>query len=222
MPEWAVQRRFSRYTVHLSLLYGVTAPADPRVGVGWTLELSEGGACVELAERLVPQTPLRLCFQTTGQAIEVKGRIIWAGEPDLPGGICHGVAFTQIAPDHLHALRDLLRSPGPDRRGGVRFQLDLAVTCQRNGQAGPPLCGRTQDISYEGLLLLLPQVLPPGTALAVTLQTPTEPLTMEGQIVWVEPPDIWTPGQPIAHGFQVTSRSRSSTRALVPLLTELL
>ena len=47
MPAWAEQRRFPRYVVHLSLLYEVTGLAESRVGVGWTLELSEGGACVD-------------------------------------------------------------------------------------------------------------------------------------------------------------------------------
>jgi hypothetical protein len=204
--------------VHLSLLYEVTRLADTGVGVGWTLELSEGGTCVELAERLPPQTPLRLHLQTEGGPIDVEGRVVWAGKPDLPGGICHGVAFIQIAPEHLTALRKILRSPGPQRRCGLRLRLDLAVTCHRNGQAGPPLQGRTGDISREGLLLHLPELLTPGTTLMVTLHTPTEPLTMGGQIVWVEPPGVRTPGQPIAHGFHVTSHSRSSERALAPLL----
>lgn len=220
MPEWARQRRFPRYTVNLSLLYEVAPPADTGVGVGWTLELSEGGACVELAERLLPQTPLRLHLQGEGGVIDVEGRVVWAGEPDLPGGICHGVAFTQIAPDHLPGLRTLLHCPGPERRGGLRLHLDLAVTCRRTGQASPPLLGRTGDVSREGLLLHLPEVLTPGTALAVILHTPTEPLTMEGRIVWVEPAGVRTPGHLIAHGFRVTRRSRSGARALTSLVGE--
>jgi len=220
MREWEAKRRFPRYLVHLSLLYEVTPPADSGVGVGWTLELSEGGACLELAERLPPQTTFRLHLQTKGGPIDVDGRVVWAGEPDLPGGICHGVAFTRIAPDHLVVLRNLLRRPGPERRCGFRLQMEFAVTCHRNGQAGPPLQGRTGDISREGLLLHLPELLTPGTSLVVTLHTPTEPLTMAGQIAWVEPPGVRTPGRPIAHGFHATSLGRSRTRALAALFEE--
>ena len=220
MSEWAAQRRFPRYMVHLSLLYEITLPANNGVRVGCTLEMSEGGTCIELAERLAPQTCLRIHLQTQSGPIDVEGRVVWAGAPDLPGGICHGVAFTQIAPAHLPVLRTLLCCPGPERRGGLRFQLDLPVTCHRNGRAGPPLHGRTGDISREGLLLHLPEVLTPGTALVVTLHTPTEPLTMGGQIVWADPPGVRTPGQLIAHGFLVTSRSHASAQALAPLLRE--
>jgi hypothetical protein len=220
MPEWARQRRFPRYMVNLSLLYEVAPPADTGVGVGWTLELSEGGACIELAERLPPPTPLRLHLQGEGGVIDVEGRVVWAGEPDLPGGICHGVAFTQIAPDRLPALRTLLHCPGPERRGGLRLHLDLAVTYRRTGPASAPLLGRTGDVSRGGLLLHLPEVLTPGTALAVTLHTPTEPLTMEGRIVWVEPPGVRTPGHLIAHGFHATRRSRSGARAPTSLVGE--
>jgi hypothetical protein len=42
---------------------------------------------------------------------------------------------------------------------------------------------------------------------------------VEGKIVWVEPPEIWTPGQPIAHGFEMTSRSRC-TQSSVSLVIE--
>jgi hypothetical protein len=63
-------------------------------------------------------------------------------------------------------------------------------------------------------------VLTPGTALAVILHTPTEPLTMEGRIVWVEPPGVRTPGRLIAHGFHVTKRSRSGARAVTSLVAE--
>jgi len=43
MPEWSVPR----------------TDALARTGVGWTRNLSEGGACVELAEPLRPHMPLR-------------------------------------------------------------------------------------------------------------------------------------------------------------------
>ena len=219
MPAWAEQRRFPRYVVHLSLLYEVTGLAESRVGVGWTLELSEGGACVEIGECLSPLTPIRLCLQTGGQSIEAGARVVWAGKPDLPGGVCHGVAFTQIATNHLQTLRDLLESPRPDRRRGIRHPIDLEVTCQRIGGADSPLHGRTGDVSRDGFLLLLPEVVALGTDLAVTLRAPSGPLTVEGKIVWVEPPEIWTPGQPIAHGFEMTSRSRC-TQSSVSLVIE--
>ena len=218
MPEWATQRRFPRYTVHRSLLYEITGLVDHLTGVGWTLELSEGGACVELPEHLAPQTPLRLRLQPESPMVEVEGRVVWAGKPDLPGGICHGVAFAQLAPAQRHALCKLLYFPGAERRTGFRPPTDLAATCSVSGQAGVPLQGRIRDIGIEGLLLLLPEALAPGTALAVTLRTPTEPVTVDGDIVWVEPRGVRSSAGLIAHGFHVTSLSRSKLQPLAPPL----
>lgn len=205
MPEWSVHRRFPRYKVHIPLEYNVTTPRSNKAHVGWTFDLSERGACVELWQRLRPQTPLRICLQTDRGAIELMAKVVWAGKPDFPGGIFHGVTFTRIAPDHLQALRDLLRSAGPAQDTGLRLRLDLPVVCHTKGQATPALHGRTGDISRDGLLLLLPEVLPPNTAVDVTLHTPRQLLTMQGEIVWVEPPEIWTPGELIPHGFRFTS-----------------
>lgn len=218
MPEWSISRRFPRYAVHLLCLYEVTPRAGGECEAGWIMELSEGGACLELGERLQPETPLRLRLRTDRGTIEADARVIWAGQPDLPGGVLHGVAFTQISQNHLQALRDLLRAPESDRRGEVRLPLNLPVTCQRHDQAGPPLHGQTGDISRDGLLLLLPDVLPPGTELEVTLHTPSQQLRIEGKIVWTEPLELWTRGEAIAHGFQLTSHGWSIPLGLVLLL----
>jgi hypothetical protein len=210
MADWSVQRRFPRYVVHVLCLYQVAARMDPHgYQAGWTLELSEGGGCLELGEQLQPQTPLQLRLQADTGAIEVEAQVIWAGQPGLPGGILHGVAFTRVPSHYLQSLRDLLRAPTSDRRAEIRLPLNLPVTCQQQGQAGPVLHGQTGDISRDGLLLLLPEVLSPGTALEVTLHTPSEPLTMKGKIVWTEPLELWTRGEPVAHGFQLTSRGWS-------------
>ena len=218
MSEWSARRRFPRYAIHLLCQYEVPARAGHGCEVGWTLELSEGGACIELREQLPPQTSLRLRLQSDRGTIEAVAQVIWAGQPGLPGGILHGVAFTQIATNQLEALRDLLRAPQTNRRTEVRLPLDLHVTCHHQGQDGPVLHGRTGDISRDGLMLLLPEVLPPGTVLRVTLHAPSEPLTIEGKIIWTEPLELWTRGELIAHGFQITSYGWSIPEGLVLLL----
>jgi c-di-GMP-binding flagellar brake protein YcgR len=218
MSEWSARRRFPRYAIHLLCQYEVPARAGHGCDTGWTLELSEGGACLELGEQLQPQTSLRLRLQSDRGPIEVEAQVIWAGQPGLPGGILHGVAFTQIATNHLEILREVLRAPRINRRTEVRLPLDLHVTCHHHGQDRPVLYGRTGDISREGLLLLLPEVLPPGTALRVTLHAPSEPLTIEGKIIWTEPLELWTRGEPIAHGFQFTSYGWSIPLGLAILI----
>lgn len=151
MSDLLAERRFSRYVIQLPLLHKAKGPASSGVGVGWSRNLSEGGACVELAEPLPPQMPLQVRLQTDQGAIEVEGEVLWADTPTPSwGGILHGLAFTQLAPDQRQALRDLIRTKGWVQHGGVRLPLDIPVTCQPKGQPGPALEGRTQNLSRGG------------------------------------------------------------------------
>jgi hypothetical protein len=69
-------------------------------------------------------------------------------------------------------------------------------------------------------LLRLPRLLPPGTTLEVTLRIANNPLTAEGTVVWVDPPEIWTPGKPIGHGFQFTAPRWTTMLSLGLLLAD--
>jgi hypothetical protein len=187
--------------------------------VGWTNELSEGGACLELAERLDLLTPLDLTLRTYEGDIELNGEVVWSAEAGAgEGGILHGVSFTRIAVDQHRALRQLIRTSGQLRNAGVRLPVELTVVCGRRGDPAPPLQGRTGDISRAGLLLRLPQTLPPGTPLQVTLQTSQGPLTAEGTIIWAGQSTSQTSGELIRHGFRFTDMGWFSELALGHLL----
>jgi hypothetical protein len=221
VPDWQAHRQFPRYLIQLPLLHKAIAPASVKAGVGWTRNLSEGGVCVELSERLQPQTALHLLLRTGRGAIELEGQVAWAGEPSgAGGGVLHGLTFVRIAPDQLQALRNLIVSQGRVRFAGVRLPLQLPVTCLRKGGAGPPLAGSTGDISRSGLLLLLPEVLPPGSALDITLHTPNGPLEAEGEVVWAEPPGGRAVGLPFRHGFRFTSLGWATSLSLGLFLAE--
>lgn len=220
MPEWSVQRRVPRYPIKLPILYKRKGPAPARAGVGWTRDLSEGGACLELAEGLEPSSSLQLFLRTDQGGLELDAEVRWAAGPAPGGGVLHGVAFTEIAPDQRQLLRDLILSKGQVRQAGVRLPAEVPVTCQPKGQAGPPLQGRTGDLSRAGLLLRLPQVLPPDTVMVVSLPTSRGPVAAEGVIVWVEPPEAQTPGKLIRHGVRFTDIGWASELALGLLLAE--
>jgi hypothetical protein len=215
MPDGSVQRRFPRYPIQLPFIYMVRAGVSPTGGVGWTRSLSEGGASLEVAERLRPQTPLGLRLLTDRGMVDVEARVIWLGKPVLAGGgLIHGVAFTQTALADLQTLRDLFRPLVLTRQAGLRLPLDLPVTCQTADSAAPPLQGRTQNGSRGGLRLRLPQLLVPGTPLVVTLHSPRGSLTVEGAIAWVEPLEMWTPGESIGHGFRFAAADWTTVCAL--------
>jgi Tfp pilus assembly protein PilZ len=190
--------------------------------MGWTRNLSEGGACLEVAGAFRPETPLRLRLQTERGAIEADAKVVWAGAADSASGVGpHGVAFTQVATDQHQALRELLYSRKEVRHAGVRVPLDLAVTCQLvGGECGLSLEGRTADVSRGGLMIRLPRVLPVETRLRVTLHAPAELLTVEGRIVWVKPPERRGPWTLIGHGLRFTGLDDSLSQSLGSLLAE--
>jgi hypothetical protein len=215
------RRQFRRYPIQLPLLHTVRAASGAGTGVGWTHHLSEGGADVELPNPLPTDLPLRVRLRTDRGPIEAEAVVVWTKERLVPGGgTPHGVAFTHIALDQLKALRGLLISTGLFRPAGVRLPFELAVTCQLKGQSGPPFPAQTRDISRGGALLRLPQVVPPGTTLELTLHTRGESLTAEGSIIWVAPPEGRTPGEPILHGLRFTPLGWSGLVALASALAE--
>jgi hypothetical protein len=203
MPSWAVQQQFPRYPVQLPLLHTVLSPRAGRPSMGWTRNVSEGGACVELAEALPHDAALRLQFQTDRGVIEAEAVVVWAAaSAGGRGPMLHGVAFTHLAPDQHETLRALLQTQTKARHSGIRFSADLPVAYQVLTQAGPPRWGWMENVSRGGMLLNLHELLRPGTRLKVTWQIASEHLTVEGTIVWVEPREGRTP---IRHGVRFTT-----------------
>ena len=120
------QRRYLRYSIRLPLLHKAQSSGTDRAEMGWTHNVGEGGACVELTERLQPQGSIRVRLQTAKGAIELEAKVVWSREPgSAGGGILHGMAFTQIAPEQLEPLRELFLSKEPVRHAGVRWPLDV-------------------------------------------------------------------------------------------------
>ena len=213
MEEHVTQPRFPRYRMSLPVLYRST-PGFGSVGAGWTRDLSEGGACVELDERLWPATPVELRLHTDRGSIELKAQVVWSGQPNPDGGNIHGVTFIQVPATRGQALRDLLRTQEDSRESRIRLPLVLAVACRPKGRPGPPLYGRTGDISRGGLSLRLLHAFPPGMKLDIILHTPAGPLPAEGMIAWVAPPDRRRPGQLIHHGLRFTTLDWSISLSL--------
>ncbi len=224
-------RRFPRYPFQLPFLYRVhpvLVSAPPPVGLGWTRTLSEEEAAVDLTESLAPGTPLTVLFQTPRGPLELHAEVAWSGGP-LPdgGGLLHGLAFNQPNSKVLHALRNLFQTLNVFRelsvppRASLRLPAVIPATCQAKYPPGPRLQGRTGNISREGLLLLLPEVLAPGTVLAVTLESPHEPVSLEGVVVWRDASARAALENWVRHGVQLTSRDWATAVALGHLVAGL-
>lgn len=215
MSDPSVQSKLTRYPIQLPLLYWRKSGARTRAGAGWTRELSEDGATVELAERFHPQTILRVRIQTDRGPIELEAKVAWIAAPTPAGPEnYHGLTITQIATDQLQALRDLLLPLSMVVHAGMRLSLNVAVTCRAKNRSGPLIRGRTGEVSRGGLMLRLPQAMAPGTVLEITLHTGSGPLALEGAVVWAQPPEAQTPGELIDHGLRFTSSPWSVSLAL--------
>jgi len=209
MPEFAVQRRFPRFPIKLPVLYKVLEPKAGKPGVGWTRDLSEGGACLELADRLEASTVLWVLLRSDLGGLELTGRIVWVGGPAAgQGGVAHGLSFERMGPNQQEALRKLLMQHKVQlRQEGVRVPLEISIKCQPKGGTGQIVEGRTGDISRGGMLLHLPIAIPPPTALKVWIPTPRGIVEAEGEIAWMEPLEGGAPGRIIRHGFRFTEIS---------------
>jgi hypothetical protein len=220
MNKESPQRRFVRYDIRLPVLYKRQGPVAGKAGVGWTRNLSAGGACVELGERLEPKTLVGMLFQTDGGPIEVEAEVIWAASLHaLDGGIGHGLSFTRVGPQQQVAVERLLAGLGPSIRTGHRIPLDVPVHVTRRDRPAEVIGGRTGNASRGGALLLLPQALDAGILVTVRLQGPRGPLRLDASVVWVEPPEKRRPGEGIRHGVQFVSADWTTSLALGLLLT---
>ncbi len=219
MPAASVQQWLPRNPMQLPFAHKAKIPGPASFGVGWTRNLSEGGACVEVNEVLQPRMPLRFLLRTDRGSIDAEARVVWAGAPNPVGGsVRHGIAFTHLAPGQLRALRDLLLSKSPRREGGFRFPFDFVVTCHPGEMARSRLQGRIRNLSREGLMLRLGESLPPGTPIELILHAARGPLVIEGVIVWAQPPERRGAGEPISHGVRFTAVNWNLSLAIGLLL----
>ncbi|MCI0410755.1 MAG: response regulator [Acidobacteria bacterium] len=98
-------------------------------------------------------------------------------------------------------------SPGAPmrrRRRHPRFAAKIPVQCtiQSHGEVGRELMGQTENVSLAGLLLWLPEPMPPGTAVRLRLELPGSPVTAKGTVRWQDA----QPAQDdrFRHGIQLT------------------
>jgi len=217
----AIVRTLGRFRIHLPVVHRASLLARTPVGVGWTRDLSESGVCVELSQRLRPRQTVRIHLQTDGGPIEIEGTVAWSGDAPAPGGgILHGLEFTEVVPDQLRALRELLQCRGHARQVGIRLPLEVAVTCCPHDGSGRPLEGTSGDISQGGMLLRLKGRVEPGTTLTLTLRTPSGPLSAEGVVIWADPGEPQAEEDLIRHGIRFTALGWSTSLSLGLVLAE--
>ena len=201
MPEPPQPRRLPRHPVQIPMVYW--KEADPQLlGAGWTHNLCEHGVGVELDVRLRPWLPIGLRLATIYRPLELRARVTWIGGLQLGGGTLHGLEFRQVRAPERAFLQEYVTLLQGQARAGVRFPVTLPARCQPKSPPGPSFDGHTGNISRGGALLYLPQAVPVGSVLGVTIRTAAGAADVDGVIVWVEPPNKRAPGAQIRHGME--------------------
>lgn len=199
---WTAQRRHARYALTLTVIYRVDAAPGERVPhprPGETANVSEGGACLLLPERLPPGTALNLMLRGEAVLYMFHADVVWAGPPDS-SPLPHGVRLEPLSPQDQLAWQRLLfeqHQRGTER--ATRIVVDLPARCLVDGRA-IPLPGDVENLGAGGLLIRLPELFPVGTAVTVTIPGPLQELHLAGRIAWGQA----RPGGQPAHGVAFT------------------
>lgn len=181
---WAAQRRHARYAVTLTAIYRVHAAPGvpvPHPKPGETANVSEAGACLNLPERLSPGTTLDLMLRGEAALYTFRAEVVWAGEA-APSPIPHGVRLEALSRQDQLAWGLLLfeqHQRGSQR--ATRIAVELPARCLVEGRA-TSLPGDVQNLGVGGLRILLPQLLPVGTAVTVAITSPLQELRLAGRI----------------------------------------
>ena len=89
----------------------VLAPLAGPSAIGQLVNLSSGGAQVDLAVPLEPGEQVSISFRVPGEGppLGLEGRVEWRAEAEH--GFAHGVLFTDLTPERERLVRDLLGLP---------------------------------------------------------------------------------------------------------------
>jgi len=220
MPEQSLEERFSRYALTLPLIYRLAGRPDQKSRAGWTRDLGERGAWLELPELLPQETRLDIRVRAPDNIVEVGARVVWLrNEPAGNGVFLHGVAFTGLTPAQCHALQGLFARQ--KQRKTARVYRAIAVRCRRRGERGDPVVGQTRDLSRGGTSLRLSERMPPGTPINMTFPTAMGPVALEGVVVWTEHEEPRPRGALYRHGVRFLQNGMVSSFPLSALLAKL-
>ena len=147
VTDWLGRRKHARYPIVVPILYGLECSNPVMASAGWTRDLSEGGACLELSERLEVSALIRLFLRTDQGGIATQGQVIWVEGPLQTGGVLHGVVFTGANSAQSQAVQELLSRKRMVWQAVVRIPLELPVIYQLKGQPRSLHQGQTENVS---------------------------------------------------------------------------
>lgn len=174
-------RNHYRFTLRMPVL--CESPVFPwYYALGVTQNVSRTGLLLEVQRPLPPGTPLSLILVVGEEAAQADAVVVWTVE-DSPGRM--GLNLTALSGSDSVAWEHLLSfQAGPTARACLRIPIALEVTCLVSPEVR--LRGKAGNLSEGGMMITLPQVLPPRTRLTVTVPPGLDfpPVGTELEVMW--------------------------------------
>ncbi len=148
--------------------------------LGFTRNVSRSGLLLEAPQVMAQGATTHLRMLTGTRIAYAEAVVVWTSEIS-PGRM--GFRFTQMSPADAFAWGELLAfQGGPTPRSSLRIPIDLEVTC--HVPPGTRLQGRVENLSDGGLLVVLPQAVPPRTRVSVAGPAWLVLPPVEAEVVW--------------------------------------
>ncbi|MFQ5656115.1 MAG: PilZ domain-containing protein [Candidatus Methylomirabilales bacterium] len=181
-----MQSRPRRFSVRVPVVYTRLDQDGPaQTGVGWTEDLGERGACLKLSATLHLGWRLGLVIFAEPEVVEAEASVIWVRAGGQRNFCYHGLEFVHITPAYYDALlKALPPKKSLQRRAFRRVPLSLPVLCQVARVNTLSLEGQIGDISRAGVMILLPQQIPPRSRIDITFRPPSTK-KVRGKVRWV-------------------------------------
>ncbi|HET7853550.1 MAG TPA: PilZ domain-containing protein [Candidatus Methylomirabilis sp.] len=148
--------------------------------LGFTSNVSKSGLLLEVPQVIAQGATTHLRMLTRTRIAYAEAVVVWTSEAS-PGRM--GLQFTKMSRADAFAWEELLAfQGGPTPRSSVRIPIDLEVTC-----LVPPntrLRGKVENLSDGGLLVILPQAVPPRTRVSVAGPPWLVLPPVEAEVVW--------------------------------------
>lgn len=148
--------------------------------LGFTRNVSRKGLLLEAPQVVARGARAHLRLLTGTRIAYAEAVVIWTSEIS-PGRM--GFRFTKMTRADSLAWEELLAfQGGPTPRASLRIPIDLEVTCLLSPDTR--LQGRIENLSDGGLLVLLPEAVPPRTRLSVAGPAWLALPPVEAEVVW--------------------------------------
>jgi hypothetical protein len=148
--------------------------------LGFTRNVSRSGLLLEAPQVMARGGTTYLRLLTGTRTVHAEAVVIWTSEAS-PGRM--GFRFAKMSRADAFAWEELLAfQGGPTPRSSLRIPIDLEVTCLV--PPGTRLQGRVENLSDGGLLVVLPQAVPPRTRVSVAGPAWLVLPPVEAEIVW--------------------------------------